>query len=624
MPPRLPIDHFQSARSPSQSVLSSPNTSLLSPAISDPWDRSPPPRPETDDYIGSKSRREYKERQKGKHARKCQNTREESLVATPCEDSAAHNPHSDYGLYGAGKQSKGSNNVLRRPSHRIAGSSTTANQKLALRDAILTTDTKTLVHTPSSETLNASKSPAVTALRRLSQPVPPGLISSPNAARRISTAVSATLGFRVTPKASSSGSQSPENNTVKSPIQRLHQSSFQRSVDQGGCRRASTSRDQLEVPATITVRKASTTDRYESRSISTKPVVTSNHKNGEARINPPSVELVAFYSENRKGATPQTSHRTFDTSMAALTHRETRPNSIAQLNEFTNSRRQSVAADVAITFADVHIAPGTFGAQHVPRLGTLGFNEITQRASTVQFRTRDSVHEIIWREDEAHSGGSFSCSSHGSSSPDRSTQFQTIGGLAPDDNASHSEPPQEIMEQNTTVPFWNPSDDLSSTQRQAGLLKFTWKAPEDAPASEVERHTGGASSTSPVAHDPSKNFTNPTISEHSSPEAEEVDSVKEGDRHVASFPPLPARQSTSEWCRAPLVDLDDPLAGRAMADHCIAGRRAKTMQIMKSFPSSDEKQSYRRRLSGYAHSPSRVGSYLGVSSHRSKPLRRAV
>lgn len=550
------------------------------------------------------------------------NSREERLVDKSAQYHFTKSSHSECGSREAESKSRQSNVVSRPPSRRMARS--TASRITAFEGSGLGPDPERLAKAASSETVVTLQSPAVTALRRFSQ-APLDTRPMPNVARRISTALSATLDLRTTSKSLSSGSRSPEIETIRSSMQSSHQGPHDTSVDQDGRLQGPISRHQLKIPTTITVRKASNARQTEGNPACTKPTDSPDHLESQenaSQINPPSVELVAFFCENRRGDSPQNRHATSSTNAEASFHHSDRQKSITQFSDLINSRRQSATAEVALTFADVHIAPGTFATQQMPKLDPPRSTDIAQRVSTVQFRSRISVHEVIWREDEATSGSSVSCSSHGSSSPDRSTQFQTIGGLSPDGEASPSQPSQVDPEQSLHVPFLSSDIDPSFTQPQAELLQFAWSKPMAASAPEFEESSRGAMRIKPVAQSPIQDLPKPKMVERPSAGEGEVGSGLEAVSHVASFPPLPGRQSTLEWCRTPPIDLDETLTGRGEADTYSAGRRVKSVEVSNDPDEDDGGQYTKRWLSDYCQSPPKIGSSLGISSHQSKPQRR--
>ena len=595
---------------------------------------SPPPRPEADDYIGAKASHGHRKKHQARHARKLYNTRQHSSVQSTsprCEICEAGSNESD------------ADSVPGPPSRKTPNKSSAPRSRVfSLRNSDDTSDAKT---SPSKTTFDGTvihpKSPAVKALRRLSQPIPPVPTLEPATTRRISDTVAAALEF-LTPRTPSSGSQNPEESTIRSLTDSPHPDTQNKSIYRDGNRRRPTFRDHLGTPATITLRKASNAYHSSARPVTNRPARSLKPANipGEApQISPPSVELVAFYSEHRKEASPQQGLSTSNSNAAVSVNPDKRKSSIAQISEYTKGRRQSAVADLATTFADVHIAPGTFAVDPKSRKASFASTEVPQRVSAVQFRSRNSVHEIIWREDETTSGSSISCSSHGSSSPDHSTQFQTIGGLSPESSCSPSQRSEVTTENGLNIPFLNSEQPSSATMHpQEKLFQFSWGLPTfDFPTTEITKHIGGSPSDNALA----SRASNPDLSQAKSakrPSARrnKKGSVSEGAPHV-SFPPLLDRRTTSDWCRAPLVDLDDPFAGRDCAFEVIQKDTPFTGRVVKSegairevtghVSEGGEQQEHVRRSSDHPYAPARLwesgkaGSSLGVSSHQSKPVR---
>ena len=593
--------------------MSTPNTGFLSPASSDLWGGSPPPRPEADDYIASKARHEHRKKHTSNLGRRPLSSREATAGEASAQSPIPQNPRAKCRSNEVESTSKQSETESPPIVDKVVSSIAIAGRATDSGNPSSASRLERLSQSASSDTAVAPDSPGVSALRRHSQPLLDPT-RPPNFVRRISTALSTSLTFGNPVKSSSFRSRSQGNGVVGSSIPSLLPSTQNRSLDQDVRCLGPMYGQQPKTPESITVRKASSAYPDQPKDLTSQE--------GKPHMNPPSVELVAFFSENRRGVSPQNSHETLGENVASTAQPKERRDSVAQFSEMTNRRRQSATAEVALTFTDVYVAPGTFAVQHMPKQTQSGSADVVQRVSTVQFRTRNSVHEVIWREDETASGSSPSWSSPGSSSPDRSTQFQTIGGLSPEGNVSPSQDSQAIQEQSLQIPFLNPDSGPTSSQPQAELLQFAWNRSVVAPLPGGEEHTADVVDPE-VAIETTKqdrvrsNMADALIGVNRKGGGLETVS------QIATFYPLAGRQSTSEWCRESLVDLNGPLAWRKI-DPVFAGRRAKSMMIMRT-PSDgeDEGQSAQRRLSGYQFPPTRVGSSLGISSHRAKPHRRA-
>lgn len=404
---------------------------------------SPPPREEADDYLNTHSHRKCRKRA-GRQPRHYRNTVEEA-------EASSHALRSPKVTTGSTSDRCGS-----------CGASTRASDCESVSDATFPPDTKEqlkldtnipwnpqhtaefdAVHVPTWSTFNspASKnrdveSPAVNALRSLSQPLTPD--NESRILRRMSTALAATFGILTSGKGSMDSSETSRQRSTASREENQHRNNFSerrcpsRRTTFKGAKGETTA---LETPATITLRKAS--NMFVPIPVTSSP--STSVINGDAyRPDPlaPTSELLAFY------ATPVISHGRLrrssgpsfkisdssssvqvDTSWnqdAASPSELKKSTSIAHFND---SDRYSSPAENTLTFTDVHTAPGSFAVESRSRETSLAFPESFRRISVVHFRSRNSIHEVIWREDEATSGSSFASDS--SSPPNQESRAKS-------------------------------------------------------------------------------------------------------------------------------------------------------------------------------------------------------
>ena len=489
---------------------------------------------------------------------------------------------------------------------------------------------------PSHNSLESKDDTAATALRTISQVTKE---SSLFGSRRLSRISQALVTAIHQPKAFPGGEEGKvvgaskdlhidqENDTADSPTS--HQVSRPISHMFKGTHLG------FDTPATITLRKASeayfvviggaaigSSSRPGSISFSPKPN-SSDRK--------PSVALMDFRSkrltEHRKSLwyslpllsdqTPQAESPTKDddTRQKIIARESTHePSDI-----FNNVQRPSAIAEPAVTFTDVHTAPQSFASVPYSRSRSSSTAKKPRRTSSVRIETRSSVHEVIWREDENSSG----TSSQGSTSPIQNYKMpQHPGTEAPASSlmiTSHSAP---------GTPSIHLSDPILQVLPQEHIFEWSWSA---------QKAVAPTSSVSPV--DPPLSAPVPKGAVSNPPKRRSV-SKESSSSSVESFPPLMDRQNTIEWRRAPLVDLNDPMAGRVtrmwlpqITTNGVEGLRSlgeepaeflagEKQPSMDGPGGSEGVGEQRRRSSAHPYAPARlglkgsVGSSIGASSRQ--------
>ena len=666
--PILSPQHLALARRLPHRRTSTPNSSLLTPPVSGTPTMSPPPRHEADDYMNVhvSHNHHYKRKQPRKSPRQAHETREGSEGTRPQRSrrsgpQTAGSDASECGHSAANKSDgddddAGSNSPLVKDlgssNHR---DQVQGPQSLAGNGEIRVQESSTL--TSSVSTLSEHDSPAVNALRSLSFHAP--IRSKSQGLQRVSTALTNTFNlFRPNPAVSFA------DVPVHQASRRAEEASRRSSAHIN--RRRPTFEDDrdvlqtLETPATITLRKASKVD-VASPFRTSMGASLSREQECERAADAPASELLAFYSTtaSEKVATPSDisspesaeapssprQQSAITSEVEAQSFREG-SKSVSQCHDVSNARRSSTLAEATLTFANVHVAQGSFA--DVPkssRQSSLPV-ESNRRISIVEFRSRNSVHEVIWREDDTTSGSSLTTSSGGS-------QYAGHSFRSTPSSESRGSPTREpaIKSRETKALLPAVPESVSMfTKLPNHLFQWTWR--ESSPSVEgTPRAVDTKSDTvGPVAGTATRSadtnrgplaqvLVNSTLDPDSVSLQQSSD--QQGSRFqkpsisklpkLQSFPSLRSRSSTAEWQKAPLVDLNDPFAGRASQYQVekvpqSAGGGTRVGDCKKSRkerqPSlfHDTTAGRRSLSSSYTTAPlcsvASVGSGIGASSHK--------
>ena len=605
---------------------------------------SPPPREEADDYLNY-GRRRHGRNHVGKPARRHDNTREEAgLVSSDLWTPAS-----------------GTRSVDRRESWD-ASTKASDGDNIADAPCFMNTDqlkliTKTQDHqtttgcepvrvptwsmfSSSVDEVKDVDSPAMKALRSLSQPPSPDV--NYGSLRRMSSALAATFGLLTNKNLTSDSSDKADRRSEASQDRSAHRNRFSNPT-RGPSRRTTFkgSKDvsgMLGTPATITLRKASNvyTPSPVLSSMNASLVNECIHKSDPSA---PASELLAFYSTpGASSASPPTPHtklpdesgsplslNTEASSCPNLSPRSARKRSVSMVL-FKKDRRCSYPAEATLTFADVHVAPGSFATESRFGKESLMPAECLRRISVVHFRSRNSVHEVIWREDETTSGSSLASNS---TSPPRQTCFSrsnTIGPEGEDSLIGH--PGTTMKSQDTQLPVASVSTP-NVDRRQEALAQWSWGEPTS---------SAGLIDQAMAPTSPNWGLVIPTNASNSNLFAQRKSSVPRKPSSfepytVNSFPPFLDRSSTSEWPREPPIDADGPLTGlsqhfQELENTDFAGAGVGVMR-MPNLGSAGQISSLGqvqeslggRRLSSHPYAPPRVGSNgrigsnVGATSH---------
>ena len=673
--PILSPQHLALARSLSHSRTSTTTPSLLTPPVSGTPNMSPPPQHEADDYMNvhDTEHHHYKRKHPRRKTRKLHNTREESegaklpqrllrsgpqtanSNASDCENCAVENSDGD---------DAGSN----APLIRSLGPPNPRNHIHRLQNK--TKYEGVYVQTPpalisSVAAVDEPDSPAVSSLRSHTFQVP--VRSNSQGLQRVSTALANTLNlFRPNPAVSFTAVPSHKASKKAEEISRRSSAHSQSLAYRDINRHHPTLKDgrdvsrTLETPATITLRKASNV--YAASPIKTSMGASlTREQDYERAADAPGSELLAFYSSPalEKGPTPSDLPSP-ESAEASKSPREQptltfglesqsfrrRSKSVSQFNDTSNARRCSVPAEAALTFADVHVAPGSFATGPKSIKQCLAPTEFNRRISTVQFRSRNSIHEVIWREDETTSDSSLTVSSRASQYAGHS--FRSTP--SPESEGSPTRGPT-VKTKGTGALLSTVPEPVSMFMKMPdNLFRWTWGAssaslegtpravdPKSDSIGQVVDATARSADTKddPLAQVPVTSTLDPGLPNLQQSSDERGSRFQKSSfselPSVHSFPPLRPRSSTVEWQKAPLVDLNDSSAGRASqyqiqeitpswglgTDDGSSMKGSKKRQFSQPHDTADG-----RRSISSLHANARpglvasTGSGLGASSHK--------
>ena len=562
--PTFPVGYLQSPQDITPTNLSTQSSPFLTPPVSSGWNSSPPPRPDAGDYLTSRAPRSRRRKHHARHERKLYNTREEAgevfsqhehsddtlpqdtdSKCSVCESKSAVTP------------GPGHSTSIRSPPEGILPGFGSLHEANEFDPARPLTERVADHHTSTQK-----ETSAMIALRRLSQSATMDTSSKSGSLRRMSEAIASSFGIINPIPAEASGNAAKVH--AKQPHGSIPRRPSAQTITEHS-RRGSLKLTQkpltiLEIPTAISLRKASHVYQSNIKEAlnSHADIPKTNSKAGSVKMHPPAVELVAFYSEHKSQF-----ELPMPTDTAGSKGFKRRTSSIVQTSKSSDVRRQSCAAELAITYADVHIAPGTFSAGSISKEDGIPSDGSIQRVSAVQLRSSSSVHEIIWREDESASGSSISCSSQGSVSPLRATQFLTIGTSGLESGMGLTDSSTDVSMKSTQVPFLTEGAS-SGLQVQNGFSKIFWdKRParvgQDANSKLYEKTSGmknGLNSSGP--RNPNSSQPKVSVKKRDIRRNMRV-SRSEGTLGLESFPPLPQRNSTKDWRMPPIRSISNAL-----------------------------------------------------------------
>jgi len=636
--PILSPEHFRSSqRLFGSNITTGTSSSFLTPFLPGPRSMSPPPKHEADDYLNVHGHYNDGKKHHKRKDRKHYNPMEGSEKPRPDQISPVLGPPtmssagSDCELCASGGHGSDLDSASESPL--VKGS-----EQLVVR-----TDTTALAGSmdvdpaqnrtwPRLRTLtgrdDGAESPAVNALRSLSQPQPKISEFESQKLRRMSSALANSFNFLKSKSPTTNSAVTSRSISPKWDLTSGKRSTHKRSLAfRDSDRRRPTFREGKAAsgritPSSIILRKAS------NGNLATLPESSMNallsHEDENLRCSEaPASELLAFYSSKTNETSilissgfPSPGAQETSSDSERRPSKTTCPPSV----HFPKARRQSVLAANTLTFTDVHIAPGTFTMDSRSRQQSLAVAKTPpRRISVVQFRSRDSVHEIIWREDETTSGSSLSSSSRTSPSPPRGGQ--SLRSAEPSPEAEEGQTKEAQSSSMPIVPV--PSSMIEQTQ--VGLFQWSWAktaALSDA-AMQAKERKGSCPDLIQLesASNPDSSRTRRSSNPYAVIESH-TRSVSEI-QNMQSFPPLRDRSSTLEWQKAPLVDISEPLAGRGEGSgpNPVARIFVQTQAERESVDLGLRKSFSGRRSSSHPYAPARnglsgrVGSSIGSCSH---------
>ncbi|MCJ1305974.1 hypothetical protein MMC08_008791 [Hypocenomyce scalaris] len=299
----------------------------------------------------------------------------------------------------------------------------------------------------------------------------------------------------------------------------------------------------------------------------------------------------------------------------------------------SGSSRQSGVADPAITFADVHTAPGTFPITASSQKSSLSPLAQLRRKSAVHIVSRSSIHEIIWNEDDSASG----CSSDDADSPPIGLQSTDADSGAANDDASYVSPTNSNIlsccgaPEKSRMLSQNNGESKETRAQESEQRLFEWSWSRRQSIDSIDSNANGDSAI--VSND---------ITPIEPSQAQDPGSRKRSTLWrkkfiliptVESFPSLPDRRSTAEWQKSPLMDLNDSQTGRNVYMEITpptpneAGMERRSSVVRPSFDNPDT-VSRRSSVKSHPYAPARVaqqskeGCAIGISSHKRRNSHR--
>ena len=632
---------------------SSGTSPFLTPPLPGPRSMSPPPRLETLDYVNTREhsvdgRTDLRRRDEVRDKRS-----EKEERSTPIEPSARSSSE------GTGLLSGDSDICAPRMlSDENRTSSTSSIKPMGHPVQKLRTDTLRLASaatidavqvcsrpltTPSPCRSSTVNSLAVDALRGLERRHTTNQDSESGKLRRMSTTLANALNF-VKSKTSTTIPQSLDDNVseeTRSPRKRRKRVTHHNGDSHHSTLRGNRARFGLLTPSTITLRKASDVHVVDLPRSSMSVSLSHEDESTRAPDAPPS-ELLAFYSTITNGSLENIPHSLINPAKSVspknIIHDSSENNScsiskaVPPKVHSLNVRRHSSLASSTITFANVHVAPGTFAVEPTSRRQSLiSVEQPPRRISVVQIRSRNSVHEVVWREDETASGSSLGSSSGTSTVPRSQNQSLPSATSTAEGGPSPTKQSQKFLD----LPALDEARHIDAPQ--GPLFQWSWNDVAN-PSTESAPAINRKNTRPEILR--IKSASNPNlhrIRRPSDPYAVMTPrrSVSEA-QDILSFPPLRDRSSTLEWCQAPLVDLNDPSAGRIQSPAERSGDSSSAhhgLGIVKGVKGAgkvretvEDYETLHRRMTGrrasthpYIHArvglSGRVGSSLGSSSH---------
>ncbi|KAL8810414.1 MAG: hypothetical protein Q9223_002442 [Gallowayella weberi] len=266
----------------------------------------------------------------------------------------------------------------------------------------------------------------------------------------------------------------------------------------------------LEIPASITLRKATGLFQLGAGAASTSGPATADPLDDreESTSSSPTCTLIGFDSTHSRDT-----DQAKEEEEVIITRRSSMvPPHVLELLASTSeqkglgkpeSRRQSLAA-TAITVARVLPSPAILASPIRNPLPTI---ELDPRISVVQIKSRQSLHQIIWREDDSPSSSSGTSSD--SSSPMRSGSTPLLESSEDAPVQGSADNSMTNTRENLVLPLANEphqsedavvgaeehvASDVVKSRPRAQMLQWSWGVAEDAPYDPMDSSDAAKSS----------------------------------------------------------------------------------------------------------------------------------
>ncbi|CAO1598439.1 hypothetical protein XANCAGTX0491_002205 [Xanthoria calcicola] len=485
------LNPFQAPRS----NLSSPGSLYLSPPISTPSFMSPPPRLEAEDYLNSYGGKKKHSSRSGAVSRGSPLALGGLPLHTPAPESVERPLSPD----GASKD-------------EVETTARASNVKAMLCDVHEQTQQQHWLSSPFSSTNKTQKllqdieqpamcfpkeineSPAVISLKRLS-------VSGGDTTAKVSPEIDdgsqpspGVLGslFRKIDMDPPDLKRSDDDQTTMAPwygIRRQNTAPRDRDKRQLKMNETSAAVLGLEIPATITLRKATGLFQIERDPGSDDPALTDqlNGTREGSLTSPTTCTLVEF--DSRLLSNPESDHQHKSSKVTADGPGLLVSNLASRRSTSSDSRRQSLA-ETAVTVSNTFPSPAILAS---PVSGPSSIKEAERRFSVVHIKSRKSLHQVIWREDDTFSGSETSSESSSLTRP-ASSKLPELSKNSPERTTPASKKADEPQISSPTIPqpgALTPDDPVTAgnlaifkaveRQPEGQMLQWSWGVAEDPP-----------------------------------------------------------------------------------------------------------------------------------------------
>ena len=411
---------------------------------------SPPPRQEANDYVSLHLHQSYKKKQlRSRGTKRTGNTE----IGTPSLSQFGSTRQGTWSRPSIASTRQHFN--IQNDHDNDNGSYSTSNgpkteEALSQSGRLRPVDT-TVINSP---TLSSPKrkddnydSPAAELLRRTTTMATNRRMSNQEDKKFISSPIVATFNALFGPKSTESpvdATNTSSGSSISSPCSKIETSQRGQSKQTTNGRDPAVKQKKhvgrgFETPASITLRKASKAFEAQGMANADRKLVSGGTQHGHKSISPfddSSFNLAAIHSkyfdevndlnplELSSSADRMSRLRVEfqpENAKQGVSSRG-RAQSMVRIDPSTGTKRLSVVAETALTFADVQVAPGTFHSSPSSRKGSL-FSP--SPVSVVQVLSRSSIYEIVWQEDDNLSGWSSCSSTNTVQSPQTSEDLRT-------------------------------------------------------------------------------------------------------------------------------------------------------------------------------------------------------